>query len=180
MLRKNRRTLLIPVALAALLAAWALSYAQGPGCWMMPQAPGRGWSGPWVPEKYRLTEEQQRKIDEIHARYDEKILPLEKALSSKRLELEAYVSRPDASPEKVKAYRKEIRELEGQIEDLRVDARAEAAKVLTKEQREYFGDGYDFWGMGPGWRHYCPMMGREWGWGHGPMGGHCMGYRHDW
>lgn len=120
------------------------------------------WSGRNVPEKYRLSEDQQAKTNQIHAKFDEKLLPLRKELSAKRLELMAYISRDDASPEKIKAYRKEIRDLQDKIDDLRLDAKAEINQVFTKEQQAYFGNRYDFWEMGHGHDGFCPMMNEDW------------------
>lgn len=170
--RKNRKWVLVLVALVGLVGLAGGLYAH----WGMTGSSYRYGPGSLAPERYRLTEEQWRKIDDIHARYNEKILPLERKLSSKRLELKAYASGPEPTPEKIKAYYKEIRDLEGKIEDLKVDAHAEIAKVLTREQRDYFGDIYTFWDIGDGWNDYCPMMrGHRGWWGHGSMGMHQMG-----
>jgi len=153
MLTRNKKLAVISLVLIGLFLVTVSSYAQ---CWM--RGSHRGWSGHMIPEKYRLTEQQQQKVDDIHATYDDKILPLQRELHSKHLELEAYASRPDATVEKIKAFGKEIRNLEGKIDDLQVDAQAEAAKILTKEQRDYFGDTYNIWDMDSGWHDDCPMM----------------------
>ncbi len=150
---KNKKWQVISLVLIGLFLFTAGASAQC-GMWRM----NRHGYGPVIQEKYPLTATQQQKIDEIHTKYDEKILPLERELYSKRLELQAYASSPDATAENIKTLRKEIRNLEGKIEDLKVDARAEAAKVLTREQREYYGNTISFWTMGSGWHDDCPMM----------------------
>ena len=77
--------------------------------------------------------------------------------------------RSDAEIGKIKSYRKNINNLSDKIEDLRLEARSEINKVLTKEQRAYFGDNYGRWDMndgmmmgnmmdGMGMRDMCPMM----------------------
>ena len=165
---RNKKWAVISLVLIGLFLITAGAYAQC-GMWKS----NRNWAGPMIPDRYRLDETQQQKIDEIHTKYDDKILPLQRELHSKSLELEAYKSRPDATAGKIKAFGKEIRNLEGKIDDLRVDAQAEAAKVLTKEQREYFGDTFSFWSMGSGWHDDCPMMHGNFGWnkhGHPGMG----------
>ncbi len=139
-----------------------------------------GWNQN-VPEKYWLTAQQIDNVRQIRSNYDDKILPLQQKLYSLRIEARGYASDPDANLGKIKDYREEIRGLEGKIDDLRLDARGEINKVLTKEQRVYFSDNFDWWDSGRGMmngmggmnngydmmnnmREMCPMMsgGRDW------------------
>jgi len=139
----------------------ALAHRAGPPSWgygMMGMGPG-----PWMSGRYRLTEEQWRKIEEIYSKYSDRILPFEKEVYSRSLELKAYISRPEAEPRKIKALLMEIRNLKGRIEDLKVDIWAEVAKVLTEEQRKYLGYIFPL-GLGRTWDNYCPMMHGHMGW----------------
>ncbi len=150
---------------------------------MMGSYRGTGMMG-WnhnVPEKYWLTPQQIDKVGEIRSNYGDKIFPLDQKLYSLRIEARGYASDPDADLGKIKSYREEIRDLEGKIDDLRLDARGEINKVLSNEQRGYFSDNFDWWdsgrgmmngmgGMGNGYgmmnnmREMCPMMsgGQDW------------------
>ncbi len=139
-----------------------------------------GWNQN-VPEKYWLTAQQIDNVRQIRSDYGDKIVPLQQRLYSLRIQARGYASDPDADLGKIKDYREEIRGLEGKIDDLRLDARGEINKVLTKEQRVYFSDNFDWWdggrdmmngmgGMDNGYgmmnnmREMCPMMsgGGDW------------------
>ena len=108
------------------------------------------WSNSNVPAKYQLSPEQITKIREIRSQYDDEIIPLQRELRSLRMEARGYASRSDAEIGKIKSYRKDINDLEGKIDDLRLDAMATTNKILTKEQRVYFGDNFGWWDMGGG------------------------------
>ncbi|MFQ6079590.1 MAG: Spy/CpxP family protein refolding chaperone, partial [Thermodesulfobacteriota bacterium] len=125
--------------------------------------------------KYRLTDEQQRKLQEIRTKFKAETLPLKKELSTACLEREAYTFHSDAEAQKIKEYHKKIRGLEGKIDDLRSDAEIEVAGILTKEQRAYHGDVLSFWFKNTGWYEECSMMGRSGGWGHRRRGGYPPG-----
>lgn len=168
----SHKILTLGVFVVSLMIFSGSGHAQMFGRCPMSGGNWHGWSARNVPEQYRLSEEQQAKIDQIHAKFDEKLLPLRKELTAKRLEWRAYISRDDASPEKIKAYRKEIRDLQDKIDDLRLDAKTEINQVLTKEQRAYFGNRYDLWGMAHGHDGFCPMMNEDWSWDSSMMRGH--------
>jgi Spy/CpxP family protein refolding chaperone len=116
---------------------------------------GMNWGDGWqwndnVPQKYQLSAEQMTSIREIRSQYDDQIFPLQKELRSLRMEARGYASRSDAEIGKIKSYRKDINNLGDKIEDLRLEARTEVNKVLTKEQRVYFGDNFGWWDMDGG------------------------------
>ncbi len=127
---------------------------------------GDGWQ--WnnnVPQKYQLSAEQMTQIRNIRSEYDDQIFPLQRELSSLRIEARGYSSRSDADIEKIKSYRKDVNNLSGKLEDLRLDAKGEINKVLSKEQRAYFGNNFGWWNMDGGMMGYdgygmdnCPMM----------------------
>lgn len=133
-----------------------------------------GWSNSNVPQQYQLSAEQMTRVRDIRSQYDDKIIPLQRELRALRLEANGYATRSGADMGKIKSYRKDIRDLEDDIADLRLDARADISKVLTKEQRVYFGDRYDWWGMDEdmtgnmmydmGSHRDCRMMSDRWGW----------------
>jgi len=146
--------------------------AQSIGCWM--SGSHAWWSNFNVPAKYQLSPEQITKIREIRSKYDDQIIPLQRELRALRIEARGYASRSDAEMGKIKSYRKDINNLRDKIEDLRLEARADVNKVLTKEQRVYFGDNFGWWDMdvgmmgmmrdGSGMRDMCPMMSDRWDW----------------
>jgi Spy/CpxP family protein refolding chaperone len=130
-------------------------------------------SGPYVPG---LTQEQTQKIDEIRLRYDEQILSLQRELMSKRTEVNAYASRPDADPDVLADLRNEHRALTREIEDLEVEAMGEARNLLTSEQQAYWCDDYDHWAMGCSRprMHQTHSTARMWDRSYQPSSGHSM------
>ncbi len=162
MFSKNRRLALSIVLGTVLLFSSALNLAQAQG-WGRCMSYNSSWWSPSVsvPEKYQLTPEQMTKIRDIRSEYEENILPLQREFRSLRMEARAYSSRSDAAIGKIRSHRKEITDLEGKIDDLRLEAKAEISKVLTKEQRAYYGESLgrlggmdDMMDM----RDMCPMM----------------------
>lgn len=165
MLSKNRKLALgaLILSTAAILLLFSITiFAQDRGYRMegggMMGMRGDGMMG-WnqnMPEKYWLTAEQLQKVREIRSEYNNEILPLQRKLSSLRIEARGYAENPDAEIAKIKNYREDIRGLEGKIDDLRLDARAAINKILTKEQRVYFSDAkhpsdnFDWWDMDGG------------------------------
>ncbi len=152
MTKKARNTLAIAAATIGLMSLAGLAAAQTP--WW----DGGGWYGGRTPVQYRLTQEQARRADEIRAKYEGQLVPIEKELASRRVELDAALARDDAEPGRVIALRRQVRGLEDQIEDLQMEANAAAGKLLTPDQRAYSGDAYDLFHGGAGWS--CPMMHR--------------------
>lgn len=126
---------------------------------------GMNWNGGWqwnndVPQKYQLSADQITRIRDLRSQYDDEIIPLQRELHSLRMEARGYASRSDAEIGKIKSYRKDINNLGDKIEDLRLEARTEVNKVLTKEQRVYFGDNFGWWDMDGG---MMGMMGNDMG-----------------
>jgi Spy/CpxP family protein refolding chaperone len=175
-MRTNHKKLGLTVALLATVV-FALfanpANAQGRSRWMRGMSRYAGWwANTNVPQQYQLSPEQMTRLRDIRAQYDDKITPLRTQLHALSIEARGYASRPDANIEEIKSYRKDINDLEDEIEDLRLEARAEINKVLTKEQRAYFGNDYDWWYTRRGMMHdmmghmyeMCPMMSDRWGW----------------
>lgn len=102
---------------------------------------GPAWRSSNIPAQYALTADQVTKIEKTRVKYNEKILPLQNELRTLRIEFRGYDSRYDAEIGKIRAHRKQIRNLEDKIYDLRLNARGEINKLLTKEQKLYFNNG---------------------------------------
>ena len=134
----------------------------------------RGMSGDYgwqwndnVPQKYQLSADQMTSIRDTRSKYDDDIFPLQRDLRALRIEARGYESRSDAEIGKVKSYRKDINNLSDKLDNIRLEARGEINKVLSKEQRAYFGDNFGWWDMSSGMMGYdgygmdnCPMMSR--------------------
>ena len=174
----------IPLLFSSSIFAQGWGYGMRGNRGMMGMNGGMGMMG-WnqnVPEKYWLTAQQIDNVRQIRSNYDDKILPLQQKLYSLTIEARGYASDPNADLGKIKSYREEISGLQGKIDDLRLDARGEINKVLTKEQRVYFSDNFDWWDTGRGMmngmggmdnngygtmnsmRDMCPMMSGERDW----------------
>ncbi|HGY56743.1 MAG TPA: hypothetical protein ENK44_13640 [Caldithrix abyssi] len=112
------------------------------------------WWNHGVPANYALSSDQIKKVNEIRKEYDEKLLPLRNELRTLRMESRGYASPYDADMDKVKTYRKKQRELEAEIEDLRLEMRKEINELLTDKQRLYFNEGnYGWWNRENSWWH---------------------------
>ena len=112
------------------------------------------WHGNQSPAQYRVTEQQAQKMEEIFAKYEKKVAPIEDKLASKRLDLDTALLRSDAPASELTTLRLEVRELEDQVEGLQAEANAAAAQVLTPAQRAYFGNAFDLFDQAGGWS--CP------------------------
>lgn len=137
----------------------------GPG--MMCGGMMNGMMGSWqnLPQKYQLSPEQQRALNDIRSEYQTRVWPLMRDLRSTRMELQAYEARPQAEPQRIREYREEILRLEKKIDDYGLEAREKMNKVLTEEQRAYWSA--NEWLSG---EDRCPMMsgGSMMGWSHTP------------
>lgn len=151
MLSKNKKLALGALILSAvsiLLSFSSSAKAQGMGRLM--SGSDTWWSNSNVPAKYQLSLEQISRIREIRSQYDDEIIILQRELRSLKMEARGYASRSDAEVGRIKSYRKDINGLNDKIEDLRLETRAEINKVLTKEQRTYYGDNFGWWDMDGG------------------------------
>jgi Spy/CpxP family protein refolding chaperone len=155
MTTKSRKRFGLTAALLAVLALATYAYAHDTERW------GGGSSRHASGD---LTQEQIQTLDEIRLKYNEQILVLEKELVSKRGEVEPYASRPDADPDRLSAYREELRSLESQIDELEIEARAEAWKALPSDHRAYWTDHDEFCSMGCDWWPHRQWMGRIGSW----------------
>lgn len=171
MLRSTKTIMVAVITVLAMFALISQTNAQGYCYWdNWEMGAGAGWWNNNIPAQYSLTADQITRINEIRLQSQKQIIPLQNKLRSLRIEMRGYASGYDADVNKIKEYRDQIRNLEDQISDIRLDTRAKINKLLTKEQRIYFNQGhYGWWDMDDGWWH----MGRE------MMGRGMMGGRHD-
>lgn len=139
---KTRKRFGLATALLVLLALATYAYAHDSGRWGG-KHDRHGLEG--------LTQEQMLQLDEIRLEYNEQILALEKELVSKRGAADAYASAVSADPEKLAAYREEVRSLERQMEEMESEARAEIWQVLPSDQRALWSDHDKFCSMGCDW-----------------------------
>ena len=151
MFTKHKKLALIVslIGTIILLSSFAVStYAQGRhhnnSMRGMSSDYGRQWNDN-VPQKYQLSADQMTSIREIRSQYDDQIFPLQRDIRALRIEAKGYSSRSDAEIEKIKSYREDINNLSDKMEELRLEARAEINKVLSKEQLAYFGNNFG-WG----------------------------------
>lgn len=86
-------------------------------------------------EKLGLDEKQKGQLEEFRTRYSKEIIRQNAELDIAEIDLEALLKKPDIDLSKVKETIKKVKDIEGQIRYLRVEAFAEARKVLTDEQR---------------------------------------------
>jgi len=147
--------MLVAFAVIGLVALSTQAFSQGYCYWDNWQtSAGASWWNNNILAQYALSAEQITEINKTRAKYNEKILPLQNELRSLQIEFRGYDTRYDADINKIKSYRKQIRDLEDKISDLRLDTRGEINKLLTKEQKLYFNDGgYGWWDMGRNWWH---------------------------
>lgn len=138
---------------AGLLATAGLAWAQAPAH----TATEHG-------SQAQLTDEQARQLDELRVRYEEEMLALESRLSAAEAKFDAALGRPEVDTDQVIAIRREVRDLEGQLEDLQLRADADATRLLGRHpgaplDRAVGSSGY---GWRRGWscsRGSCPWDG---------------------
>jgi len=123
-----------------------------------------------------LTDVQTKQFDDLRNQYEQKQLKLKKQLSTAEIELDAAYARRDTDPDEIVALRRQVRNLEGQLEDLYIQANADATGLLSPEQRRYWGDDFEFMGS-YGWS--CPWDGDERGSRCGSRHGRSSGWRYD-
>jgi len=160
-----KKTIVVLGLLALMVLGVTYVYAQGPG-----MGPGhRGMHEHWGPgpgKDYSLTAEQKAKFQELRRKFTDENAKLIGGMVTKRLELKSLWTNPKADPKAILDKEKELRDLQNQLRDKRVQMKLEARKFLTPEQIENWQPG---WGMGPdhGRGH---MMGGGYGMGRGGMG----------
>lgn len=138
----------------------------------------RGHCGQFTINTSQLSKEQAKKIDGIQDQYNEKTIPLRQKLNLLRTETYNYNLNKNIDIDKVKDYRQQIRDIQGKIDDTRLDEIAELNKVLPEDQQisfnGYFGQYAD--NVGSGMMNNCGMMNNMMGNGmYGMMYGNSYG-----
>jgi Spy/CpxP family protein refolding chaperone len=109
---------------------------------------GLHWWNSNTPEKYALSSDQVTKINSIRSSSSEKISVMQNKLIPLRLEYRKINLSSDYDINKLKSVRKEIRDLEDKISDVKLETKDQIKKVLSKEQLNYFNnDQYRWWNM---------------------------------
>ena len=115
-----------------------------------------------------LTDEQIRKIAEIRQKAEEQAIPIRGELFTLRQQLALALRSAQVDANKVKELASRINDLEGQLEQIRLQVWLDIRGVLTDEQRAKLGT---FMGLGI---LGGPGFGRRGGFGLGPCGGYGM------
>ena len=152
-----KKTVVSVALVTMMLFGAAYVYAEGPGF-------GQGHSGMHhrgYSSEHSLTPEQQAKFQELRRKFTEDNAKLIGEIVTKRIELRSLWTDPKADSKAILDKEKELRGLQDQMKDKRVQMKLEARKFLTPEQIANWKPGRE---MGRG-----RMMA-----GRGHMGG--MGY----
>ncbi len=173
------KVLTVVTALGVVAAFAALAFAHDP------HRPAPAPQNPPATTADQLSLEQIEEIEKARLAYREKALPLEQQLDRQWSELESVMPGTGTETDQVLELRRQVRQLERDLEDLRFEAEAQMNQVLSPEQRNRFGHtgdllaGHDRWSCNQG----CPWHERSsWsGWaGHrwrdnssGGRRGHC-------
>ena len=148
------KKMMITLGLAALMLFGVTSvYAQGPGSGPgfgpehrgmgMEQSWGPGHRGMhgqehWGPAKHRkvpnLTPEQKAKFQELRRKFRQENAQLIGSLVTKKLELQSLWTDPKSDPKAILDKEKELRDLQNQLKDKKIQMKLEARKFLTPEQ----------------------------------------------
>lgn len=149
------RTLISSLAVVALLAMSAVSYAG-------PHGQGRGFYNP----ASSLTAEQQAALKTAYEAYAKQVESVGQDLYAKNLELEAELAKAAPDAKRVSTLTKEVNELRGKVFEQQVAFRAKLAKDFGIRGGAGCGFGA---GMGPGMGYGMgPGMGRGMMGGYGP------------
>ncbi|MGD9158529.1 MAG: periplasmic heavy metal sensor [Desulfobacteraceae bacterium] len=102
------------------------AFAWGPG-----MGPGFGQGPCRNCDKYpcNLTEEQQKKLDELHKAFQDKTADARTEIMKKEIDLNAELSRDKPDIKTAKAIQKDINELQAKISDAHLEFIIEAKKV---------------------------------------------------
>lgn len=143
--RKNS-VLTTLIAVLGLLFFSASVYAQG--YWNHNDDYNMSWWNSNIPSQYQLSSDQVNKLNDFRLEYDKKIIPLQNELRDLRTEMRGYMNRTDFKPDQVNNYRKQVRDIEDQIAEYRLDYRKNTNSLLTDNQKTYFNNSTNGWWNG--------------------------------
>lgn len=98
-----------------------------------------------VPSQYQMQPKQIQEMNDLKLEYDKEIIPLQNELQTLRIEMSKYMNRSDFDPDQVKDYRNQIKEIEDQIAEYRLDYRKNMNNLLSDNQRIYFNNSSNGW-----------------------------------
>ncbi len=128
------------------------------------QAEQVAWPGP-APNPLGLSAAQQSQIQELMRKLQNECIPIWTKLQAKNMELMSLLRSPNADPSAAESKRKEISDLQAELQRNSLEARNAVRGLLTDEQKTLF----DQMGLGYGWgRGPCGLgLGPAWGYGGG-------------
>lgn len=148
----------LAVLLLSITSVYAQGHGMGPGMGHGMGPGHRGMHESWGPAKdYPLTPDQKAKFQELGRKFREENAKLIGEMVTKRLELQSLWTNPKADPKAILDKEREMRDLQNQLKDKRVQMRLEARKFLTPEQIENWRPGQGM-GMGMGHGRGCGHM----------------------
>lgn len=136
----------LPITLIAVLGLLFFSaaiYAQG--YWNHNNDYDMSWWNSNIPSQYQLSSDQVSKLNDLRLEYDKKIIPLQNELRTLRTEMRAYMNHTDFDPDQVKDYRKQVRDIEDQIVEYRLDSRKNMNNLLTDNQKIFLNNTSNDW-----------------------------------
>ena len=104
-----------------------------------------------IPNPLGVTAEQQLQIQDIVLKLQNELLLLSSSLWTKSVELQSLTANPNAEPSAVESKRKEVSDLQAEVQRKSLEGRNAIRSILTEEQKALFdqiGLGYG-WGRGP-------------------------------
>ena len=159
--KMKRNTLILTVAIVAVLALSTVSLGKGHQAWG-----SKGYCNQAdVPENVKLTQEQTAKISDIRDSYAGQFADLNSIIRDLNAAVDNELAKDAPNADKVRDLRSERSETFNRLRSLADSRRADINNVLTDEQKEYFGESGCFHcqGLGQGYHH---------GW-HGKARGDC-------
>ncbi|UCF94813.1 MAG: periplasmic heavy metal sensor [Desulfobacterales bacterium] len=151
---KNSGKVILATAIVAIVGFAATSFAGwGRGGGGFCGGPGAGWGpGPrgYGDQGYSsdLSDEEIAKLNEERSAFLQDTRELRDTLYQKELELRSELAKQDPDPEKAKGLQKEISDLEGQLDQKRLEHRLQMRKTYPRFAGR--GMGYGGRGMGRG------------------------------
>ncbi len=165
-MERRKKTAASIAIVASLIILTSSLFAQGYRCHDRDNY-GMSWWNTDLSSQYQLTADQVTELNEYRVEFDQKIIPLQKELRAQQIEMRGYVNRNNADPAKVKEYRTQIRDIQDEIADIRIEARKNMNSVFSDEQQVYFNETRVGWWDGfygrCGWDYEDMMLDADYG-----------------
>jgi len=159
------KKMMIALSLVAIMVLGAISAnAFGPGYGPRGKGGGPCWGGPESGKTSSLTPDQQTKLQGLRQKFADETAKLRETLLVKKQEMQSLWSSANTEDKAIVEKDKELRDLQNQMRDKRLQFKLEARQFLTPDQIAGFGPGA---GMGPGFGR-GQIKGRGMGPGRGP------------